>query len=58
MDLGSGDRAEVEFSIVPFSQTVNSVCETCNNRWMSNVETDAHRTLKSVLVGQARDIHN
>jgi hypothetical protein len=43
-------------TFVPFTQTVKTVCPSCNHGWLSELEADAKRTLTPILQGQATEI--
>ncbi len=40
-----------------YRMTVNAVCGTCNNGWMSGLETDAAEFLRPMIEGRGRALH-
>jgi hypothetical protein len=56
-DHPDGTARDREWEAPPYTQTVNHVCEECNNGWMSKLETQAKPLLQPMVEGRFRHLH-
>lgn len=52
IEFGHSSGENRSFRGIPFQQKVKTVCRSCNNGWMSELENDMQPYLSKMLVGQ------
>jgi hypothetical protein len=56
-DLTGGDRSvENKWDGTPFTFTVRDVCESCNNGWMEELETEVAPIIDGLVLGEPRTL--